>query len=526
MWQIPRIPIEEILVYLRKSRTDDATMTVEETLAKHEQMLNDWVERNLPGQGQIPEENRFREIVSGETIDSRPEIQKLLRKIESPQYKAVLIKDPQRLSRGDLEDIGRLVKLLRYSNTFVFTLDYVYDLRDARDRDDFERELKRGNEHLEYQKRIMNNGRILSVQNGNFIAPTPPYGYKKVQYKEGKSKYYTLEPIPEQAEGVKLIFKLYLDGYGKRKIANTLDALGVPTQTGKPWSPSSIEDILANEHYLGKVIWNKRPTERTIENGNVKVSRPAAAKYMVSQGKHPAIIDQETWDAVQAKRGTMPREKTDVSLKNPLSGLIFCGKCGTSLNRRTFAKDGMQIARDRIGCRNQHKCGTASSALEDILADVANMLEITIENFRIELNSEADTRIEKHSEMIAKLERRLEELRELEIKQWNEKILGLMPIYVFERLNEKTLADITKTKSELEEAQKNMPRPADKERAIRDFQAALNAMRDPNSTAKETNYLLKKCINRIDYYRKPEDNWRKIYDGQEPPFRLEYHTKV
>ena len=110
---------DEILAYLRKSRTDDPLLSVEEVLAKHEAILDEWCEKNL-GQ-KIPEENKFREIVSGETIADRPEVQKVLKKIESPKYKAILIVEVQRLSRGDLEDAGRLMKLLRYSNTLVIT---------------------------------------------------------------------------------------------------------------------------------------------------------------------------------------------------------------------------------------------------------------------------------------------------------------------------------------------------------------------------------------------------------------------
>ena len=52
-----------ILIYLLKSRTDDPALSVTETLAKHEQMLDEWCERNLGGR--VPEENRFREVVSG-----------------------------------------------------------------------------------------------------------------------------------------------------------------------------------------------------------------------------------------------------------------------------------------------------------------------------------------------------------------------------------------------------------------------------------------------------------------------------
>ena len=139
MWILPKMTVDDILIYLRKSRTDDPALSVEEVLSKHEQMLDDWIARNMPDTARrIPECNRYREVVSGETIDSRPRVQELLSRIESPRIKAVLIVEPQRLSRGDLEDIGRLVKLLRYTNTIVITLQYTYDLRDERDRDMFE----------------------------------------------------------------------------------------------------------------------------------------------------------------------------------------------------------------------------------------------------------------------------------------------------------------------------------------------------------------------------------------------------
>ena len=163
---------EQILVYLRKSRADDPNLTVEEVLARHETILNEWISRNLSGD--VPQENRFREVVSGETISDRPEIQKILKIMESPYVKAILTVEVQRLSRGDLEDAGRLIKLLRYTNTLVITPQKTYDLCDEYDRDAFERELKRGNEFLEYQKKIMGRGRLLSVSQGNYIGSVPP----------------------------------------------------------------------------------------------------------------------------------------------------------------------------------------------------------------------------------------------------------------------------------------------------------------------------------------------------------------
>ena len=87
----------------------------------------------------------------------------LLRLIESPKTKAILCTDPERLSRGSLKEIGRIVELFRYSNTLIITRQYTYDLRDDRDRELFERALMRGNDYLEYYKRIQQNGRLLAV---------------------------------------------------------------------------------------------------------------------------------------------------------------------------------------------------------------------------------------------------------------------------------------------------------------------------------------------------------------------------
>ena len=137
--QLPDLKPDEIIDYLRKSRSDDPLLTVEEVLEKHEQMLDEWSMKNI---GEVtPEKNKYREVVSGETLKERPEINIVLRRIESPKIKALKIVEPQRLTRGDLEDIGRVMKLLKHTNTLVITLQRTYDLRDDYDWDAFEREL-------------------------------------------------------------------------------------------------------------------------------------------------------------------------------------------------------------------------------------------------------------------------------------------------------------------------------------------------------------------------------------------------
>lgn len=525
MWQLPPLTPEEILDYLRKSQSDDPLLTVEEVLAKHEQMLDDWVERNMPGRGRVPEENRYREVVSGETIDSRPKFLELLRRIESPKIKAVLCVEPARLSRGSLKDIGHLVELLRYSNTLVITMQYTYDLRDDRDRELFERELMRGNDYLEYYKRIQQNGRLVSVQNGNYLGTWAPYGFKKVHYKEGKQDCYTLEPIPEEARIVKLIFEMYRDGYGSHKIARTLNEMGIKTKKGGRWAAESLKKMRTNEHYLGKVVWNKRQTTKTIENGEVVISRPVRSEYLVFPGKHPAIIEQELWDAVQEIRDKIPPVKNKAKCVNPFAGLVTC-QCGFCMSMRTYKKkDGSERNPPRLLCTNQADCRTASCLVSEMEEAVVRILKDAIEDFDIQIERGTTDQAELHRQIIAQQEKRLEELNKLELAQWDKYTKEDMPKHVFDQLNAKVLEEKEEVQQALCTMRDSLPEPVDYEKKRTMFSDALKLLQDPDAPALEKNMLLKKCINRIEYNRKKKGSGNPRW-GDPEPMELDVHLRV
>lgn len=512
-----------MLEYNRKSRTDDPLLSVEEVLAKHKQMLDDWVSRNLDGP--IPEENCFQEVVSGETIDSRPQVQELLRRVESPKIKAVLIKEPQRLSRGDLEDIGRLVKILRYTNTLVVTLDYIYDLRDPRDRDDFERELKRGNEFLEYQKKIMNAGRLLAVQNGYFIGNKAPYGYRRIEVKEGRRTCYTLEPVPEAAKIVKMIFEMYAQGTASKQIARNLNSMGIPSPLGGKWSAASMKKMRSNEHYIGYVVWGRRKTVKTIEGGELVAGRPISDDYLRFKGKHPAIIDQELWDQVQAIRGQVPPVKGKSRCVNPYAGILFC-QCGkTMVMRRHPGKDGTDRCSPRLLCDDQPNCGTASCTVDDLTREIVRVLQAAVEDFQVRIEDDSSAHVETHRKLIRQLEQRLEQLNELEIAQWEKYTLEAMPKSVFDRLNEKLLREREEVQQTLCDAKNSVPEPADFVAKKTMFSDALEALTDPEAPALQKNLLLKKCIERIDYNRKKKDSKNPRW-GDPEPMELDIHLRV
>lgn len=493
---------EEVLDYLRKSQSDDPSLTVEEVLSKHEEILDNLSMQYLGGL--VPEENKFREVVSGETVKDRPEIQKVLRLIESPKYKALKIVEPQRLTRGDLEEIGRLMKLLKHTNTLVITQQRVYDLRDEYDWDAFERELKRGSEYLDYYKKIQKRGRELSVAQGNFIGSIAPYGYKKIFIKDGKRKCPTLEIIPEQADIVRMVFDMYVNqDMGRVNIANRLNELNVPTATGKRWAQYTIKDMLENVHYIGKVRWNWRRTVTLVEDGEfIKTSKHSkVGEYLLYDGKHEAIISEELFEAAQAKQGRNHRAKHNTKIRNPLAGLLYC-HCGRAMTMRTYKyHDGAP----RLLCDAQTFCKTSSCLYSEIIDRVSEILKQCIEDFEMRIKNNDGDSAKLHANLIKRLEAKRVELDRKEIAQWEAQAhpdpSKRMPEHVFSILNEKLLKEKEEVRQALCKAYESMPDPVDYQEQLHRFQEALEALHDPERSAKEKNRLLKACIERIIYKR-------------------------
>lgn len=495
MFVLPELKPDEVLIYLRKSRTDDPALTVSETVAKHEQMLDDYSMRIWGAL--VPERNRFREIVSGETIAARPEMQKVLRLIEQPCFRAILIVEPQRLSRGDLEDIGRLSKLLRYTGTIVITLQYSYDLTDERDRDYFERELKRGNEYLEYSKRIMMNGRNLSAEKGYYTGSRKPFGYKRVFRKEGNRKYPTVEIVPDEAEIVKLIFRMYADGNGATKICTHLNRIGCKPERGDLWSPPSIYLILDNPLYNGKIKWGYRKAVKQVESGEIKLHKPKSKDYPVYEGKHEAIIDDELWSAVRRRREAkdIPKVKISKQLQNPLSGLVWC-TCGRMMIRRPY--NGRSA--DRYQCPNQTYCDTASCTMDELHAAVINALRNAVEDFRIMVGTEGTAPKRSRSDALEMLKNKYAEAERKEASLWEKYVEDAMPRRVLVDL----LAKVERQKAEIADLMKKEqegPAELDVNERIVTFSEAIEALGNPDMPAAETNKLMKACIRRITYSR-------------------------
>lgn len=508
MYYQPKIDFtpDEVIDYLRKSRSDDPTLTVEEVLAKHEAILDEWSEKNLGGI--VPEENKYREVVSGETLKERPEINKVIKRIESPKIKAIQIVEPQRLTRGDLEDIGRIMKLLKHTNTLVITPNRIYNLHDDYDWDALERELKRGNEFLEYTKKILNRGRLLSVSQGNYIGNTPPYGYRKEFVMEGKKKCPILVPNKDEAEVVRMMFDLYVnEDMGCWNICKKFDEMGIKPPKGDHWSANAMTKMLENIHYIGKVKWNHRKTITIVEDGEFVQTRPVAkiGEYLVYDGKHEAIVSEELFNAAQAKKGKNARLKPNTKIRNPLAGLLWC-KCGRAMSLRTYKAHNAQ---PRLLCDGQAYCKTGSCTYDEMIVRVEEILKNCISDFEVRLKSDEGDSAKLHARLIKNLEKKKKELEAKELAQWETQShpdpAQRMPQHIFQQLNEKLLKEKEEVQQALCKAYESMPEPVDYEEKIKMFQDALDALQNPDASAAEKNKLLKACIERIEYHRdKPE----------------------
>ena len=144
---------------------------------------------------------------------------------------------------------------------------------------------------------------------------------------------------------VQLIFRLCVEGNGPGKIARMLKERGIPTpgtiefqRMGRTrnyhpddpcsWSDSSLEKILAQDAYLGRTT-NFKTTR--LSYMNKKKVENTSDKWVVFEDTHEAIIDRDTWDAVQKAR-EQRRRPTKMGEMGMFSGLAFCADCGAKLH--------------------------------------------------------------------------------------------------------------------------------------------------------------------------------------------------
>ena len=364
-------------LHLRKSRADiEAELRGEgESLSRHKKRLVDFAERM-----QMDIVAEYREIISGDKLSDRPEMQRLLSDVAAGMYEGVLTVEVSRLTRGDLMDQGRIMNTFKYSGTKIITPEHTYDLSEDWDEDVITSDMMMARREYKYIKRRLQRGRLASANEGLWQSPAP-FGYRKVKIPRGKG--WTLEPDPEQAPLVKMIFEAYaVERIGGAKIAQRLNDLGSRTTRGNLWTADTVAWLSRNPVYTGKVRWNDRVSVTRMDRDGLQVRREKSATPILADGKHPPIISQELFEAVQRVRAghDLTRNHTSAPVRNPLSGLVFCAECGRAMvrkdngNARGARYDMLKCP--RAGCPTT---ATALSIVEDAVIDALTHWSVSVD---------------------------------------------------------------------------------------------------------------------------------------------------
>lgn len=504
-------------MYLRKSRADiEAEARGEgETLARHEKILLDLAKKMKLNVTQI-----YREIVSGETISSRPVMQQLLNEVGQGLWDGVLVVEVERLARGDTIDQGIVAQTFKYSGTKIITPMKVYDPNNEFDEEYFEFGLFMSRREYKTINRRLQQGRVQSVKEGKYVGSIPPYGYvrKKLEHDKG----YTLEPHPEQANIVKLIFEWYTNGIGVGKIVRRLNEMKIPTAKGGAWVNATIQDILRNPVYIGKIRWNSRPTVKKIVNGQMIKERPRADEedWILVDGLHKPIIDEDTFKLAQkylAENPAVPAPKHR-GIKNPLAGLIICGKCGRRMVRRPYNRRNQP---DTLMCPVT-SCDNVSSQLSLVEDKLLQALEIWLKNYKLNIQAKEDnstSRIGLERDLLYKAIQKLDQDIKT-LKKQSESLYDLLEqgIYTTEIFLERSknisnrIEAAEKNKKELEkQLEEFYAKEKAKKEIIPKMEKVLEVYHDLKDPA-EKNKLLKEVIEKAIYTKTVKGRWHRPDD--------------
>lgn len=504
-------------IYLRKSRADKESESFSgdelSCLERHEKTL-----LALAQNMNITVEKIYREVVSGETISSRPVVKQLLSEVEGGLWDGVLVMEVERLARGDTIDQGVVSRAFKYSSTKIITPLKIYDPLNEYDEEYFEFGLFMSRREYKTINRRLQRGRLSSASEGKFAAPRAPYGYKKV--KLAGEKGYSLEIVPEESDVVKTIFTLYTEGlplqdgsheaFGASKIAAYLSSCGKLSKNGGNWSAASVREILKNPVYIGKIRWNRRKCVKKIVDGRVFVSRPRSDSTLILvNGLHEPIIPQELFFSAEQKlKQHGAPVKKDAQIKNSLAGIVVCGICGHNMARRPY---GLDFRRDMLIC--PYGCKNTASRLYLVEERLIYALSLWLENyhFSFSLSQNQDNSASLASSLkstILSLSQQLSSICDL-----LERGIYSEEMFLSRKQKIETAIDFTRSRLETLEAVKTSE--------CADFSGSFTDLYHALSLPHHKNALLKLLIEKVEYL-KPKSSPRPAPDG----FELTIYPKL
>lgn len=489
---------EGVAMYLRKSRMEEL-MSEEEVLERHKKTLAEEAKRqNLNVTG------IYEEVVSGDTLYSRPQMLQLLADVEAGQYCAVLCMEIDRLGRSSMSEQGVILETFKQHNTKIITPRKIYDLNNDIDETYSEFESFMARQELKIIKRRLHNGIKRTVTDGGYIA-NAPYGYTKAT----KNKVPTLAVNEGEAVFVRLMFDMYVNqGTGCQIIADTLNAMGAKPHRSDKFGRTSIAAILKNQVYIGKIVWDKKTHIRKGTKSNAKhiTIYNAPEKWTITDGIHPAIIDTELFERTQEiLHGRYHPPYYKGTVENPLAGLVHCGNCGHIMQRQTCAGPTDRTIKTTYLLCQTPKCIPAAK-LVYVEAAVLEHLESKLEEISVELANEKGGKrdVAPLEAILRATEREIAVIENQRGKLHDFLEQGIYDISVFKsrsQLLDNKLAMLTAQADKQRENIKKT-RGTDKKKLYQKIKNVLSAYGD--AAPQKRNTMLKSVISDIIYTKAPK----------------------
>ena len=369
------------------------------SIENQKSILSDFVTTHFPNSTLTFFEDRDR---SGYTFEQREGYQEMRRGLMSHKYDILIVKDFSRFSRRnsrglveleDLRDAG--VRIISIGDNIDFPND-----------DDW---LKIQFQFLINEMPVTDTSKkVRSVvkrrqEEGRWLCAAP-YGYIL-------NKQQIFEVVPTEADVIRTIFKLYLDGWGYKKIANYLTDNNVPTPrmsecerraaAGEPvrrrakaaWAIVTVQGILDNDFYIGTLRHGKF-TRVKINGTDRKLDE---REHRVFEHHHQEIIDYRTFATVRSlreSRSTNNYRGVKVN-DNVYSGLLVCGDCGSpmfAMSRSDLAPAytcGTYHRRGLKGCTSHHiRVETLDALVKDYVRKVRDNSSTMLERLNADLEKE------------------------------------------------------------------------------------------------------------------------------------------
>ena len=255
------------------------------------------------------------EGISGTDMKKRDEFLRMLKDAKNGKMDRILVKSVFRFARNSLDCIEAIRELKSNGVSVYFENDNIDTEKMNSEMMLYIKSAFSQSESLSHSRRVATSVRM-RMENGTYLGGAVPYGYRL----NGRE----LEIVPEEAERVRTVFRLYLSGIGKISIAKYMQQ----TETGDMvWGLGRINYIIDNERYMGDYMMHKTYTPNVLPLRNRK-NRGEEARYYY-ENAHEAIISKEDFENAQR----IKRDKTtffsgDRDNKSFFTQKVRCRKCG------------------------------------------------------------------------------------------------------------------------------------------------------------------------------------------------------